>query len=71
MIGDTVLGLAVRNGARFSRLCRHHSAEMGDVAAKIVGDDALVVMVVVVVRGVDAWPRDGAVAVGRHLVPFL
>ena len=59
-----MLGLAIGNRSCLSRLCGDHSAEMGDVAAQIVGHS-------LVLRGVDARSRNGPVAVRRHLVPFL
>lgn len=72
VVRDAVLGLAIGNGARLAWLRGlHHAAKVGDVAAQVVGDALVVVVVAVAVRRVDAWPWDGPVAVRRHLVPFL
>lgn len=71
VVRDAVLGLAVGNRAGLAGLGGHQSAKVGDVAAQVVGDALVVVVVAVVVGGVDAWPRDGPVAVRRDLVPFL
>lgn len=65
VIRHTMLRLTIGYGPCFSGLCRDHAAEMRDVTAQVVGN------ALVMVRRVDAWPRDGPVAVSRHLVPFL
>lgn len=65
VIRDTMLGLSIGNGARLSWFRGDHAAKVGDMAAQVVGD------ALVMIGGVDAWPRNGPVTVGRHLVPFL
>lgn len=65
VIRHTMLRLTIGYRSSFPGLCRDHAAEMRDVTAQVVGN------ALVMVRRVDAWPRDGPVAVSRHLVPFL